>query len=262
MSDLADLLPADFDGREELVNNFKDVPGLAKSYRELFSKQGSMMSVPKDDTGRVNVMRKHFGAGEKPDDYTVPADAPDDIKGVLDALREDAAAEGLPKSAWDKIASKAAKLTGERRGDFDKKLSEISGQWEKEAREAFGDKYDTTVGAAQRIVTELSTQDPSIAGFLDATGLSTNGAMTQFFTKIFKHVSPDKIISGSGGGKPMEETPQALKARIIEITTGEDWKLPQYHPKKEQLRSEHTAIYKKLLDQGINSITEIKDEQP
>lgn len=261
MSELADLLPSDFEGREGITTKFKDVAGLAKGYREVESRIGGMMSVPREPSERLGVLRKHFDAGEKPEDYALPEDGPDDIKGILAAIREDAAAAGVPKGAWDKLASKATGLASQRRSEFESQMSKLSEQWDAEARETFKDKYDETVGAAQRVVTELAKNDPSIATFLDATGLGNNGAMTQFFTKIFKHVSPDSIISGEGGGGSVSTTPQQIRDRVIEIQASEDWKKENHHPIKQKLQREVTAAYKALSELGFNSIMEVKDDE-
>ncbi|MCB0218706.1 MAG: hypothetical protein KDH09_03350 [Chrysiogenetes bacterium] len=260
MSELADLLPSDFEGREAITNQFKDVAGLAKSYREIQSKVGGMMSVPKEPSERLGVLRKHFGAGESPDDYALP-DGPDDIKTILSALREEAAGAGVPKSAWDKLAGKASEMASGRRSEFESQMSKLSEQWDAEARKDLGDKYDEVTGAAQRVVTELAKNDPSIATFLDATGLGNNGAMTRFMQRIFKQVAPDSIISGEGGGGSVSTTPQQLRDRVIEIQASEDWKKENHHPIKQKLQREVTAAYKALGELGFNSIMEVKDDE-
>jgi len=140
---LETILPKDFEGRDTLVEKFKNDPvSVAKSYRELERKMGSALHLPGADASDEDWEKYNKRVTpESHEDYpSVDGDAPDTTKALIDSLKAAAKEAGVHTRGWGKLTKAAVEASNAQREALEKVLLGIRAEWEGQQKEKMGAK--------------------------------------------------------------------------------------------------------------------------
>jgi hypothetical protein len=229
---------------EKSLEQFKDVPSLAKSYVETKRKVGDALHIPdgEDNEAWQEVFTK-LGRPEKAEDYQLPQpDLPEGVPWDEDRAKrfgEVAHSLGLSQKQLEGIVQWDAQET---RNFF------VTGKAELEAvveglKKDWGANFDRNIALAQRTVRAVGGDE--VVALLDSTGLNNHPALAKMFSRIGKTLAEAGVIDGEVVGTV---APEDAKSRIAAILTDKKdpyWQAsdPQHRERTEEVRKLYEIAY-------------------
>lgn len=199
---------------------------------------------------QVAEYRKKLGVPEKPEDYALalPEGLTEDKvdKQFVDTWRKRLHAQGVPKAAAeaiikDYLADNVAKNAADTKAAEDQAKA-----WQLEMKTKFGSKYDETVNMAQHALEHF--KDEKLIEWLESTGAGNHPAVVEFFSKVGKLVSDDRVArGGSGSSTGAPRTPAAAQAALNEFHQNSDKMKALFekdHPNHEAVVKERADLFR------------------
>lgn len=218
MASWRDSLPEDLKNHPGL-QDFKDVPGLAKSYldNQKYIGKDKIVIPGEDDENGWNEVYTKLGRPEKSDDYeySVPdelKDAPIDEEAIKDA-RETFHKLGLTKKQAEGIFELYNKGVVSKMQGTINQLNETRRISEETLKTKWGHAYEQNLNIAKNAMTELG--DPNLVNTLNETGLGNDVRVIEMFYNIGLKISEDSSKGANQGGSFIS-TPEQAKAKIAQ----------------------------------------------
>lgn len=241
-----DALPDDLRNHPGL-QDFKDVPGLAKSYLDTQSYIGKdKIIIPGDDDAQGwNEVYNKLGRPEKADDYEYSV--PDELKGLPvdeDAIknaREKFYELGLSKKQADGIFELYNKGVITKMQGATDELNKARTISEETLKTKWGAAYEQNLNIAKNAITELG--DPNLVQTLNETGLGNDPRVAEMFYNIGMKILED-TSKGGNGGNSFISTPEQAKNKIAQLHADDKF-MAIYNSKTHP---EHNAAVQKMSD--------------
>jgi hypothetical protein len=244
---LEESLPADFEGRESILNKFSDVASLANSYNELQKNLGSSVRVPAPEASQEerSAFFQRLGAPETEDGYQTEEGMEEwSVKAKATAHKAH-----LTKDQWKVMASAQRDH-----------MKNASAEWEsgreasaQESRMRLGDAYDNVVERAKGALEALSSKEETLRESLGQIDLRDPNALTLF--SMVGDMMSDGSTPVSGAVEPTDELgdDKELALRIRELM-----KEPAFSdrraPTHERVQGEYKAKLLALMERGYQSV--------
>ena len=239
-------LPEDLKNHPGL-QDFKDVPGLAKSYldNQKYIGKDKIVIPGEDDTDGWNNVYSKLGRPEKAEDYEY--NAPEELKGLpvdeeaINNARQKFYELGLSKKQAaglfelynNGVISKVQGATDE--------LNKARTLSEETLKLKWGAAYNQNFDIAKNAVTELG--DPNLVKTLNETGLGNDSRVIEMFYNIGLKISEDSAKGGNRGGTFIS-TPEQAKSKIAELHADDKF-MAVYN---SNTHPEHKAAVQKMAD--------------
>jgi hypothetical protein len=245
---LEDHLPEDFDGREGFLEKFKDVPSLARSYKELQKSLGSSVRVPAPEASQEerSAFFQRLGAPDSPEGY-------EELEGAEEwskTARAAAHRAHLTKDQWKTLGAIQVAESAQEREGLERGLSDS----QESARSRYGDQYETMVEKAKKAMETLSEKNEHLAPSLEGIDLRDAGAL-----ELFSMVG-DMMADGSSpvDGGTAEATPEGGNDIELAMRIRELMKMPSFQnrrdPENEKVQYEYREKLKELKARGYHSV--------
>lgn len=238
-------LPIEFQN-DGLFNNIKDVPSLAKSYKELNTFMSTTARVPRaeDKPEQWDNFYKAWGRPEKPDAYKIPDglpkefQPPDDLRNKLNSAAHQI---GLNQKQYEALVAWGAT---ESKNILESEQQEQAAA-EKALRDEWGFRYDSNKERAIRTIATLAdmkTDNPFVR-WLESTGNDKNPVVIKFFHEISNKLGEDSLVSETQQ-KIATEFSEAQK-RINEIMADHDGPyFKESDPRHQDMVNEVSRLYR------------------
>jgi hypothetical protein len=230
-------LPDDMRADASLAR-FKDVGGLAKSYRELERFTGadkaSLLKLPKDEAAPEwsDVWAK-LGRPEKPEGYTF--EGLEDMPG-LDGFRQAAHTAGLPAKQAQVLAKWYAEHTGQQR-------EALRTEAETTLKQEWGAAFDERLHQARKAMDQYGGDD--LREWIERSGFGNHPGVIRMFAKVAQAVAEPGALKGGGGGQGPGAgnlSPSEAKARHQELTADREF-MNKYYAGDRQAREEMRRLF-------------------
>ena len=245
---LEDQIPEDFEGREGFLEKFKDVPALAKSYKELQKSLGSSVRVPAPEASQEERSEffRRLGTPESADGYEVLEGAEEWSKKVKEAAHR----AHLTKDQWRTLGQMQAKEAAQEKEAFEQDLSAS----QESARSRYGDRYEATVEKAKKAMAAMSEKNEHLAPSLDGIDLRDAGAL-ELFSMVGDMMADGSSPTDGGSGEVEPEGGDdielAMRIRAL-------MKMPSFQnrrdPENEKVQYEYREKLKELKSRGYDSV--------
>jgi len=245
---LEELLPEEFEGRDGVLEKFKDVPSLAKSYKELQKSLGSSVRVPAPEASNEerSAFFQRLGTPESADEY-------EDLEGAGEwAKKAKAAAHKahLTRDQWKTLgAIQVAEAVEEEQARDQALLASRD-----DAQSKYGDQYEATVEKAKKALTALSEKNENLAPSLDGVDLRDIGAL-ELFSMVGDMMADGTSPVDGGTSETVSDSGSdiELAMRIRELM-----KMPSFQnrrdPENEKVQYEYREKLTELKSRGYDSV--------
>lgn len=238
-------LPVEYQN-DGLFANIKDVPSLAKSYKEINTFMSTTARVPKDGDKpeQWDNFYKAWGRPEKADAYKFPDGIPKDFQPPDDLkVKINAAAHsiGLNQKQYESLLAWGAT---ESKAILEQEQSEMAAA-DKQLKDEWGFRYDSNKERAVRTIAFLADMkaDNPFVKWLESTGNDRNPVVLKFFHEISGKLGEDSLVTETQQKIATEAS--AAQLRINEVMA--DHKGPYFNendPRHQDVVNEVARLYK------------------
>lgn len=253
-SKLSEVLPEGPE-REALIKQFgadAEIGVLAKGYIDTKAKLSSTKRVPEKDAATTDwdAFYATMGRPATASDYKLPA-APDNMKSVLEALRDPAWKKGLTQEQFESLAAEAATVANQ----ANSKTADVRKSWEAKLREQLGEKADKRLQDADASLKNLLKDDPEAMRVIQESGLDKHPAVAKLLMTVRDKLKDDGAPLGSSPAGTVGPSDQELHQEALKITNSAEYK-DTYHPSRPTLQARFTEIVAELGSRGYTSLTD------
>lgn len=258
---LLDAAIPDGEVKDKLVAyGITNVTQLAQQYADTRHAFDSSIRAPGEGATAEALAEFHrkMGAPESADGYGIPEGVGQSQLGqTLDMLRGVAHTKGMPVDTWNAFAQEATTANQAVIDQRAQKLADLKEGWKTQAKEQFGDKFDTIKARGQQIINTLAGADPELKALFAKTGMDNHPKILEAFAKVAAITSPEITPPGLEGTHVSAPIDQAreLRSGILEIMTSEPYKRKS-DPKHEVAMQKFYAKQKQLAALGFNGATD------
>lgn len=210
-------LPAEYQS-DNTFSKFKDVGGLAKSYKDLEGFLSTSTRMPKEGAPKEDWDKYYsaWGRPEKADGYKMTEGLPKEFvppDEMKSSLFNAAHSLGLNQKQLDGLVSWAAT---EAKKQFEAEMSGTTAA-EAELKEKWGYRFDNNRDRAVRTISTLAgmNKDHPFVKWLEATGNDKNPAVLQFFYEVSEGLGEDNLVTETSRREATEASEAQKKINII-----------------------------------------------
>ena len=209
-----DRLPSEFDDSKQILGQFKDALGMAKtlvSQQRLLGKKAEAVLLPGDKSSpeEWNDFHRRLGVPESPEPYKAarPSTLPEGTEWndqIAAKTGEIAHQAGITPKQWQTVLDSFGELEAQSQAAQEQQYAQERQESLKELSQEWGDKYDINMSKATRLV-QLG------AGDINDIGLASPG-IVKMLARIADTLSDDKMVTSD-----LSATMMVGKARAMDI---------------------------------------------
>jgi hypothetical protein len=244
---LEDLLPEDFEDREKVIGQFKDVPSLVNSYRELRKSMDSSVRVPTPEASieERSAFFQRLGAPESADEYEIE----EGTEEWATKAREAAHKAHLTKDQWKTLAEAQRDLIASQRSEWEEKLTTS----QEKSRSTYGDRYDEVVDRAKTALETLASKNEKLAETLGQVDLRDSGAL-ELFNMVGEMMTDGSAPADGGTAETNEHGDDIeLAMNIRELMKHKAFQ-NRREAEHEKVQHEYRQKLQELINRGYQSV--------
>lgn len=244
---LEDLLPEDIPDRQKAIEQFKDVPALLSSYRELRKNMDSSVRVPTPETSQEErqAFFQRLGTPESLDGYEVE----EGTEEWATKAREAAHKAHLTKDQWTELAKAQKEMIQSQREEWEKKLTSS----QEESKSRYGESYQEKVDKAKAAMETLASKNEFLAESFKGIDLRDTGAL-ELFNMVGDMMTDGSAPSDGGTGESSDTGDDIQLAMDIRALMKSPAFSKRSDPEHEKTQHEYLKKLQVLLDRGYTSV--------
>lgn len=244
---LEDLLPEDIPDRQKAIEQFKDVPALLSSYRELRKNMDSSVRVPTPETSQEErqAFFQRLGTPESLEGYEVE----EGTEEWATKAREAAHKAHLTKDQWTTLAKAQKEMIQSQRQEWEKKLTSS----QEESKSRYGDSYQEKVDKAKAAMETLAGKNEFLAESFKGIDLRDTGALELF--NMVGDMMTDGTAPADGGTAETNEHGDdiELAMNIRELMKHKAFQ-NRREAEHEKVQHEYRQKLQELISRGYQSV--------
>lgn len=243
---LEDLLPEDFEDREKVIGQFKDVPSLVNSYRELRKNMDSSVRVPTPESSHEerSAFFQRLGAPESADGYEIE----EGTEEWATAAREAAHKAHLTKDQWATLTKVQKDLVANQGQALEDRLENSL----VESKSRYGQEYDQVVEKAKTAMEALSSQNETLSEALGQVDLRDPSAL-ELFSMVGDMMADGSAPSDGGTESGESNNDMDLAMRVRELMKMDAFS-NRRAPEHEKVQVEYRQKLEQLVSRGYQGV--------
>lgn len=244
---LEDLIPEDFEDREKVIGQFKDVPSLVNSYRELRKSMDSSVRVPTPEASQEerSAFFQRLGAPESIDGYEIEEGTEEWAK----AAREAAHKAHLTKDQWKTLVKEQKTQLENQQISWEAQLE--SGL--EKSRSSLGPDYDRVVEKAKGALETLMSKNEKLTEPLGKVDLRDPDAL-ELFSMVGDMMADGSAPTDGGTAETNEHGDDIeLAMNIRELMKHKAFQ-NRREAEHEKVQHEYRQKLQELINRGYQSV--------
>lgn len=244
---LEDLLPEDFEGREKVIGQFKDVPSLVNSYREIRKNMDSSVRVPTPESSQEerSAFFQRLGTPESIDGYEVE----EGTEEWATSAREAAHKAHLTKDQWKTLTAAQKEVIANQESQWEEKLTAS----QEESQSQYGDAYQGRVERARTALETLTSKNEKLSDTLGQVDLRDSNAL-ELFSMVGDMMADGTAPVDGGTQETQEHGDDVSLAMDIRALMKNGAFQNRRAPEHEKIQHEYRQKLQELINRGYQSV--------
>ena len=244
---LEDLLPEDFEDREKVIGQFKDVPSLVNSYRELRKSMDSSVRVPTPEASHEerSAFFQRLGTPESIDGYEIE----EGTEEWATAAREAAHKAHLTKDQWKTLTAAQKSTLESQQAALEERLETSLA----ESKSRLGPEYDQVVEKAKTALETLASKNERLSDPLGQIDLRDPDAL-ELFSMVGDMMTDGSAPADGGTAETNEHGDDIeLAMNIRELMKHKAFQ-NRREAEHEKVQHEYRQKLQELINRGYQSV--------